>query len=153
MSEPDFAYRVTAVPQDGGPAADEVTIVSAGEPLVFSIPLRPKRFENSCRVYWGSHGCDLERGHPGGRKAHDCGCCDCEHHPDKDSGCVGRYPFYGWRTRFYGEDVSAGERLRSCLAAVRRPRNWRLLDDLTRSLARRRAIPHGGPLPRRKRPS
>jgi hypothetical protein len=61
--------------------------------------------ENPCRVYWGSHGCDLERGHPGGRDAHDCGCCECENHPDPDSGCVGKFPYYGPDTNFYGEDA------------------------------------------------
>ena len=67
-----------------------------------------------CRVYWGSHGCDLPGGH-GGR--HRCACaddpCDCD-----DEGCcedcprdgrcihnVGAYPYYGWGTGFYGEDA------------------------------------------------
>lgn len=55
----------------------------------------------SCRVYWGSHGCERRRGHRG---HHFC-CCDCERHPDLDSGCVGTYPFYGSDTSFYGEDA------------------------------------------------
>src|SRR6185437_9051453 len=61
-----------------------------------------------CRVYWGSHGCDLPGGH-GGR--HRCACaddpCDCD-----DEGCcedcprdgrcihnVGAYPYYGLGNR------------------------------------------------------
>jgi hypothetical protein len=60
-----------------------------------------------CRVYWGSHGCDLERGHPGGPDSHDCGCCQCTAHPDPDSGCVAKAPFYGPGMRFYGEDAEA----------------------------------------------
>lgn len=57
-----------------------------------------------CRVYWGSHGCSLVRGHPG---HHDCGCCECDDH-DKDhreEGCVGKYPYYGDDTNFFGEDA------------------------------------------------
>ncbi len=60
-----------------------------------------------CRVYWGSHGCDLERGHEGDC---DCGCCDCGNaHPDAGGGvlCVAKAPYYGPETRFYGEDVAA----------------------------------------------
>jgi len=65
-----------------------------------------------CRVYWGSHGCHLVRGHDG----HHLCCCDCVNHPDSDpesglldNGCVGAFPFYGPQTRFYGEDVSPTE--------------------------------------------
>jgi hypothetical protein len=58
-----------------------------------------------CRTYWGSHGCGLEKGHEG---HHFC-CCGCENHPDPDSGCVGKYPYYetysGKPTEFYGEDA------------------------------------------------
>lgn len=57
-----------------------------------------------CRVYWGSHGCGLDRGHEG---TCVCTCCVCENHPDPDSGCVGRWPYYGADTRFYGEDAAA----------------------------------------------
>ena len=60
--------------------------------------------KKACRVYWGSHGCDLTRGHRGDC---DCGCCECESHPDPDSGCVGKAPYYGPDTWFYGEDVTA----------------------------------------------
>jgi len=55
-----------------------------------------------CRVYWGSHGCDFERGH---ENPHACDCCECERHPDPDSGCVALPPYYGPDTNFYGEDA------------------------------------------------
>lgn len=61
-----------------------------------------------CRTYWGSHGCDRRRGHRG---SHVCDCCDCEDH-DRDheaEGCVGRAPYYGPDTSFYGEDVPGWE--------------------------------------------
>lgn len=57
-----------------------------------------------CDVYWGSHGCSLERGHDGD---HWCYCCDCENHPDHDSGCVAGPPYYGPDTNFFGDDVDA----------------------------------------------
>lgn len=57
-----------------------------------------------CRVYWGSHGCHLQRGHEG---TCQCDCCDCADHPDDDSGCVAKAPYYGKNTRFYGEDVAS----------------------------------------------
>jgi hypothetical protein len=61
-----------------------------------------------CRVYWGTHGCNLERGHEG---QHLCDCTCETHvgldHPDSN-GCVCAYPFYGPETKFYGEDVSGG---------------------------------------------
>jgi len=31
---------------------------------------------------------------------HFC-CCECVDHPERDSGCVGAYPYYGPDTRFY----------------------------------------------------
>jgi hypothetical protein len=56
-----------------------------------------------CRVYWGSHGCHLERGHPADVP---CRCdCECVIHPDPDSGCVCAWPYYGPDTNFYGEDA------------------------------------------------
>ena len=55
----------------------------------------------SCRVFWGSHGCELERGHDG---THSCSCCNCENHPDIPE-CVGKAPYYGDNTQFYGEDT------------------------------------------------
>jgi hypothetical protein len=44
--------------------------------------------DRECRVYWGTHGCDLQRGH------------SCEHVCD-----CGAYPYYGPDTNFYGEDA------------------------------------------------
>lgn len=74
---------------------------------------KPDKFprpENPCRVYWGSHGCHLERGHEG---HHMCDCCDCEVHtgePDEDNiTCVATFPYYGPDTYFYGEDSPDGE--------------------------------------------
>lgn len=65
-----------------------------------------------CRVYWGSHGCDLERGHVA---PHDCMCCECpldtKNHL-KEQGCVSTAPYYGWRTLFYGEDAPRQRALR-----------------------------------------
>jgi hypothetical protein len=72
--------------------------------------------EHGCRVYWGSHGCDLKRGHAGG---HECGCCDCPsgHHDgitaptlvgETNVVCVARAPYYGEGTFFYGEDADGG---------------------------------------------
>jgi hypothetical protein len=66
-----------------------------------------------CRVYWGTHGCGLERTHT---EPHECDCCECpEGHHDgvtaptvvDDVGviCVARPPYYGTATRFYGEDA------------------------------------------------
>lgn len=69
---------------------------------------------NKCRIYWGSHGCSLPRGHDG---HHVCCCIDPEKHwvnPEHDTEdgarCVGTWPYYGpeLETRFYGEDVPAG---------------------------------------------
>jgi hypothetical protein len=59
-----------------------------------------------CRVYWGSHGCSHPRGHSAD-VPHECDCCACVSHPDEDSGCVARPPYYGEGTRFYGEDAEA----------------------------------------------
>jgi hypothetical protein len=36
-----------------------------------------------------------------------CDCCICWSHPDPGTGCVGRPPYYGSGTKFYGDD--AGE--------------------------------------------
>lgn len=66
----------------------------------------------TCRVYWGSHGCELPRGHPED-VPHECDCCRCgEHHPypewpDTQVLCVALPPYYGPGTRFYGEDAEA----------------------------------------------
>lgn len=69
---------------------------------------------NACRVYWGSHGCALPRGHEG---PHECDCCTCHDHEadplngatdPEDEGvlCVAKPPYYGADTSFYGEDAS-----------------------------------------------
>lgn len=74
---------------------------------------------HSCHICWGSHACCLERGHAGEH------ICDCSvedgillpHMDDSDSvpsaediemgydtsGNVGRAPYYGPNTNFYGE--------------------------------------------------
>ena len=54
-----------------------------------------------CRVFWGSHGCDLPRDHPG-----PCLCTSCWDPEDMD-GYVGAWPYYGPETQFYGEDALA----------------------------------------------
>jgi len=54
-----------------------------------------------CEVYWGSHGCRLERGHQG---PHLCECCRCTVHR-AGLCCVGAPPYYGPDTRFYGDDA------------------------------------------------
>lgn len=62
----------------------------------------------ACRVYWGSHGCRLERGHEG---PHECHCARDENgnlEPKEDEDGVlnvGATPYYGPETRFYGEDA------------------------------------------------
>lgn len=69
--------------------------------------------EPVCRVYWGSHGCCLPRGHEG---EHLCTCTFegddpangalLPHMDDDDTnGNVGRAPYYGPSTNFYGEDA------------------------------------------------
>ena len=68
-----------------------------------------------CRVYWGSHGCKLERDHDG---PHLCNCADepgidpetREYVDEPGVFNVGAPPFYGPETRFYGEDATAQER-------------------------------------------
>lgn len=62
-----------------------------------------------CRVYWGSHGCDLPRGHDG---PHLCSCAFGEDGPmdpradaPADALNVGAPPYYGPDTKFYGEDA------------------------------------------------
>lgn len=73
------------------------------DPMKLLTP-RPKTLRElgaGCRVYWGSHGCHLNHGHRG---PHVC-CCECDSHPDDDSGCVGTAPYYGPGTKFYGEDA------------------------------------------------
>ena len=66
--------------------------------------------EPDCRVYWGSHGCCLVRGHDG---PHMCECAWDDdnrllpHADESDNGNVGCAPYYGPDTRFYGEDAEA----------------------------------------------
>ena len=56
-----------------------------------------------CRVYWGSHGCDLPRGHDPAIP-HMCLSCLPGYGEDM-GGYVGMPPYYGTDTRFYGEDA------------------------------------------------
>lgn len=99
----------------------------SGEPAItvgkyggqFSVTRQPRRFarlraffrrqRELCRVYWGSHGCDRPRGHSG---PHVCGCAPRAAAkrgyltPEEQAdGEVGAPPYYGPRTRFYGEDA------------------------------------------------
>jgi hypothetical protein len=68
----------------------------------------------ACRVYWGSHGCVLDRGHEGDCL---CSCCECpDHAAEPILGCVGAAPYYGEATRFYGEDVRERGLPRSAVA-------------------------------------
>ena len=70
----------------------------------------------SCDTAWGSHGCDLERGHSG---HHACDCCDCLDHiamegrrvDDEGSEwwCVATWPYYGTGTNFSGDDAPGPE--------------------------------------------
>lgn len=67
----------------------------------------------TCRVYWGSHGCDHPRGHAP-EIPHECDCCECENHPDPDPdnpggepSCAAKPPYYSPGTAFYGEDAEA----------------------------------------------
>lgn len=70
---------------------------------MFIMTVDPDPDKTYCAVYWGSHGCELERGHDG---KCECDCCECFNHPDWDSGCVGKYPYYGPSTNFYGDDAT-----------------------------------------------
>lgn len=62
-----------------------------------------------CRVYWGSHGCKLPRGHEG---QHICECFG-EIELDLDVLNVGGPPYYGAETTFYGDDVGPWPSTRS----------------------------------------
>ncbi len=53
-------------------------------------------------MYWGSHGCDLPRGHDG-----DCRCNCADDAPEPGVLNVGAAPYYGPDTVFYGEDAPA----------------------------------------------
>lgn len=67
--------------------------VFSGSLRLSDLELNP-HYPNDCRVYWGSHGCDKERGHKG---PHACRC--------------GTPPYRGRWTRFYGEDVTPFNRV------------------------------------------
>lgn len=56
-----------------------------------------------CRVYWGSHGCDLPKGHHLGEGPDRFCRCDCVDSASElgDGGVL----YYGPDTRLYGEDV------------------------------------------------
>lgn len=72
--------------------------------------------KKDCHVYWGTHGCGLPRGHI---EPHFC-CCECgDRHPwvEPDVKCVGRFPYYGFKTKFYGQH-SYGERRRFLLSLL-----------------------------------
>lgn len=83
----------------------EVFAVSDAVMMDLGAAVRPEGWQG-CRVYWGSHGCDLPRGHEPYCR---CDCADEEDAvPLVDGGDnVGAYPYYGEGTRFYGEDAEA----------------------------------------------
>jgi len=56
-----------------------------------------------CRVYWGTHGCQLPRAHDTEREPHLCSCADDPEEPGVTN--AGRPPYYGPDTWFYGEDA------------------------------------------------
>jgi hypothetical protein len=100
MTDP-IADLWTALGYDDARAFEDAPVVTAVH--------GPGAGTQSCRVYWGSHGCELPRGHEG-----DCVCCDEPCPPGEcvnagaDCTCnVGTPPYYGPETRFYGEDVEA----------------------------------------------
>jgi len=95
--------------------------VSAGEQVTWRAEFGGEPRENDCRIYWGSHGCHRRRLHRGHHN-----CDPCGHHPwwlhavlywsahlfkrsglidHWQGGCVERWPYYGRKTRFYGEDA------------------------------------------------
>lgn len=73
------------------------------------------RGSETCRVYWGTHGCGSERGHDG---PHRCSCADepgidpetREYVDEPGVFNVGAPPYYGPGTTFYGEDATPQER-------------------------------------------
>lgn len=61
-----------------------------------------------CDTYWGSHGCNLPRGHEGPCR------CDCvDNFVWQGPGNVGGAPYYGPETKFYGDDIPEQTR-RAC---------------------------------------
>lgn len=112
MSDSDYRYdvRVRGLPGAEvtfGPAYE----IASDDIYASSLPTPPP--EGFCRVYWGSHGCHLGRGHvQRDGTPHWCDCCECASHPDPDPdnpgsapSCVAGPPYYGPDTRFYGEDA------------------------------------------------
>jgi hypothetical protein len=67
----------------------------------YAVPTYDVYPKEGCRVYWGSHGCELPRGHKGHHQ------CECAYDPEDEDGAinVGGHPYYGWMTYFWGEDV------------------------------------------------
>ena len=103
MASPDGIHWFEQPP--GMPTAE--FLASLPRPVAADPAFKP------CRVYWGSHGCDLERGHvERDGTPHVCDCCECgEHHPypywpDEGVRCVAKEPYYGPGTNFYGEDAT-----------------------------------------------
>jgi hypothetical protein len=68
----------------------------------------------TCRVFWGSHGCDKPRGHRGRHLCQSCGSWWERLLPWRLrlrwTGYVGAYPYYGPETQFYGEDAKLPSR-------------------------------------------
>lgn len=59
--------------------------------------------DRECEVYWGSHGCELPRGHHQ-TDGPDRYCrCDCVDPGDTGDGA---YPYFGPETMFYGRDIA-----------------------------------------------
>ena len=84
-----FLSCAGGIVESGRIGADDLAV--RGDP---GTRLRLERGRMSvCRVYWGSHGCDIPRGH---RSRHRCDCSSTG---------------YGWPTRFYGEDLRLRDRV------------------------------------------
>lgn len=104
-----FGFALEALP--AGPSYTVDRYGTAYE-LDFSGPAGVPAFE-PCRVYWGSHGCALPRGHADGPDGtpHLCECAlDGDYDPETRLDAdgvknVGGPPYYGPETRFYGEDA------------------------------------------------
>lgn len=90
-SPDEQAYRVAWVPPIANPDAPTVAELNAGidltpyivafEDTAWAATADP-RPEVPCRVYWGSHGCKLERGHRGPHRCDpDCPPIDLRYEP------------------------------------------------------------------------
>lgn len=91
-----------------GTTWDDTTDAPTTCPCTHSVPIGVAAA--TCRVYWGTHGCGLLRGHDPAVTPHECvTCCDCgDHAVDHEAaGCVALPPYYGPETWFYGEDAPA----------------------------------------------